>query len=104
MKIRPFGHFGLKVLSVGLAVLLWMAVSGEQTVERGLRVSLELQQFPSGLEIQGEPPSTVDVRVRGPSGTLGRLSPGDIFAVLDLRAARVGRRLFHLTPEQVRVP
>jgi len=102
--IRPFGHLGLKLLSVGLAVLLWMAVSGEQTVERGLRVSLELQQFPPGLEIQGEPLSTVDVRVRGASGTLGRLSPGDIVAVLDLRAARVGRRLFHLTPEQVRSP
>ena len=104
IKIRPFKHFGLKLLSVGLAVLLWMAVSGEQTVERGVRVSLELQQFPPGLEIQGEPPSTVDVRVRGASGTLGRVSPGDIVAVLDLRAARAGRRLFHLTPEQVRVP
>ena len=31
----PFGHFGLKVLSVGLAVMLWMVVSGEETVERG---------------------------------------------------------------------
>jgi YbbR domain-containing protein len=102
--IWPFRHFGLKLLSVGLAALLWMAVSGEETVERGLRVSLELQQFPPGLEIQGEPPSTVDVRVRGASGTLGRVSPGDIVAVLDLRAARVGRRLFHLTPEQVRAP
>jgi YbbR domain-containing protein len=102
--IWPFRHVGLKLLSVGLAVLLWMAVSGEETVERGLRVSLELQQFPPGLEIQGEPPSTVDVRVRGASGTLGRVSPGDIVAVLDLRAARVGRRLFHLTPEQVRAP
>jgi YbbR domain-containing protein len=102
--IRPFRHFGLKLLSVGLAVLLWLAVSGEETVERGLRVSLELQQFPPGLEIQGEPPSTVDVRVRGASGTLGRVSPGDIVVVLDLRAARVGRRLFHLTPEHVRAP
>jgi YbbR domain-containing protein len=42
--------------------------------------------------------------VRGASGTLGRLSPGDIVAVLDLRGARPGERLFHLTPEQVRAP
>ena len=104
MTIWPFRHFGLKLLSVGLALLLWMAVSGEETVERGLRVSLELQQFPAGLEIQGEPPSTVDVRVRGASGTLSRVSAADIVAVLDLRAARVGRRLFHLTPDQVRAP
>ena len=102
--IWPFRHFGLKLLSAGLALLLWMAVSGEETVERGLRVSLELQQFPAGLEILGEPPSTVDVRVRGASGTLSRVSAADIVAVLDLRAARVGRRLFHLTPDQVHAP
>src|SRR5207302_56403 len=40
----PFGHLGLKLLSFGLALLLWMVVSGEETVERGLRVPLELQQ------------------------------------------------------------
>jgi YbbR domain-containing protein len=102
--IWPFRHFGLKLFSFGLAVSLWMVVAGEETVERGLRVPLELQQFPSGLELQTEPPSTVDVRVRGASSALGRLSPADVVAVLDLRAARPGRRLFHVTPEQVRAP
>ncbi|OLD16581.1 MAG: hypothetical protein AUJ01_10275 [Acidobacteria bacterium 13_1_40CM_3_65_5] len=93
----------MKLLSVGLAVLLWMTVSGEETVERGLRVPLELQ-FPAGLELAGEVPTTVDVRVRGASGTLSRVSAGEVVAVLDLRSARSGRRLFPLTPEQVRVP
>jgi len=97
-------HFGLKVLSLGLALLMWMTVAGEETVERGLRVPLEYQQFPAGLELQGDFPPTVDVRVRGTSGALSRVSPGDVVAVLDLRAARPGRRLFHLTPEQVRAP
>ncbi|MGE3178387.1 MAG: YbbR-like domain-containing protein [Vicinamibacterales bacterium] len=100
----PFGHLGLKAASVGLAVALWMAVAGESTVERGLRVPLELQQFPEGLELQGEPPALVDVRVRGTSGVLARVGPGEIVAVLDLHGARPGRRLFQLTPEQVNVP
>jgi len=100
----PFGHFGLKAVSLGLAIALWMAVAGEETVERGLRVPLELQQFPPGLEVQGEPPTLVDIRVRGTSGALARLSPGDVIAVLDLHGARPGRRLFQLTPEQVRTP
>jgi YbbR domain-containing protein len=52
----------------------------------------------------GDVPTTADVRVRGASGTLSRVSPGDIVAVLDLRGARAGERLFHLTPEQVRAP
>ena len=103
-NVWPFRHLGLKLLSVALAVLLWMVVSGEETVERGLRVPLELQQVPAGLELLGEVPATVDVRVRGASGTLSRVGTGDVVAVLDLHGAQSGRRLFPLTPDQVRVP
>ena len=102
--IWPFRHSGLKALSLGLAALLWIIVTGEETVERGLRVPLELEQFPASLELQGELPATVGVRVRGPSGALSRMSAGDVVAVIDVRGARAGRRLFPLTPEQVRAP
>jgi YbbR domain-containing protein len=103
-RLWPFDHLGLKLLSVGLALLLWFVISGDETVERGLRVPLELQQFPQGLELQSEPPALVDIRVRGSSDTLSRVGPGDIVAVLDLHTARPGRRLFQLTPEQMRTP
>jgi YbbR domain-containing protein len=102
--IRPFRQIGLKIWSVFLAVVLWLAVSGDESVERGLRVPLELQQFPAGLELQGDAPALVDVRVRGESSALGHVGAGDIVAVLDLKTARPGRRLFQLTPEQVRAP
>jgi YbbR domain-containing protein len=100
----PFRHLGLKLLSVVLALLLWMVVAGEETVERGLRVPLELQQLPAGMELSGDVPTTVDVRVRGGSSTLSRVTPGDLIAVLDLRSARAGRRVFPMTSDQVRVP
>lgn len=103
-RLWPFRNLGLKLLSLGIGALLWISVSGEEVVERGLRAPLELQQFPQGLEIQGEAPSTVDVRVRGTSGALSRVGPGDIVAVLDLHAVRPGNRLFAMTPEQVRSP
>jgi YbbR domain-containing protein len=99
-----FQHFGLRLLSLALAIALWMAVAGEETVERGIRVPLELVQFPAGLELPFEAPTLVDVRVRGSSTMLSRVGPGDIVAVLDLRGARPGRRVFQLNPEQVRVP
>ena len=99
-----FGNVWLKLLSIGLALMLWMVVSGEETVERGLRVPLELTQVPAGLELLGDVPATVDVRVRGASGTLSRVAAGEVVAVLDLHTAQSGRRLFPLTPEQVRVP
>ncbi len=102
--MRIFNYFWLKLLSLGLAVLLWLVVSGGQIVERSLRVSLELQQFPAGLELQNEPPSGVDVRVRGEAGALARLSQADLVAVLDLEEAGPGRRLFHLGPDEVQTP
>jgi YbbR domain-containing protein len=102
--IWPFRHFGLKLLSLALGVLLWMVVSGEETVERALRAPLELQQVPVGVELAGDVPATVEVRVRGASGTLSRVGPGDIIAVLDLHSARPGRRLFPLTSDQMRLP
>jgi YbbR domain-containing protein len=97
-------HIGHKVVSVVLAVLLWLLVSGEQTVERALRVPLEFTNLPPQLELVGEPPAVVDVRVRGSSGTLSRVAAGELSAVLDVRTARAGDRLFHLTAEDVRAP
>mgnify|MGYP003694213149 CR=1 FL=1 len=58
-------HLGLKFVSIALAALLWVAVAGEQTVERSLRIPLEFTNLPSQLEVVGEPPTVVDVRVRG---------------------------------------
>jgi hypothetical protein len=97
-------NLGLKLLSICIAALLWLVVAGEHVVERVLRVPVELQNLPTDLEVVSNPPDTVEVRVRGSSGALGRLGPGQIAAVIDLRTARTGRRLFHLTPAMVSAP
>lgn len=104
MADSPFRNIWLKFLSISIATLLWLVVAGDRVVERALRVPIEFENLPQGLEIVGEPPETVDVRLRGSSGTLGRLTPGELAAVIDLRTARPGRRLFHLTPGSVNIP
>ena len=104
--MAPVGlrHPGLKIVSVVLAALLWLLVSGEQDVERSLRVPLEFTNLPRQLELVGEPPSLVDVRVRGSSGTLSRVAAPELAAVLDVRDAKAGLRRFNLTTTAVRVP
>lgn len=99
-----FRNVGLKFLSICIALLLWLVVAGDRVVERALRAPIEFQNLPAGLEIVGDPLESVDVRLRGPSGTIGALSPGDLAAIIDLRSARPGRRLFHMTASQVQVP
>ena len=83
---------------------MWLTVAGEHVVERSIRVPLEFRNIPSELEIAGDPPATVDVRLRGSSALLGKLEPGEIVAVLDLSTARPGSRLFHIRNEEVRAP
>lgn len=99
-----FGHLGLKALSIGIALVLWFGIAGQKQAERALRVPLEFQNAPEHLEMIDQPPDFVDVRVRGPAGTLGLLRSGDLVALLDLDTARSGRRLFHLGPQHVFVP
>jgi YbbR domain-containing protein len=104
MAYHPFRNLGLKFLSTAIAAMLWLVVAGERVVERVMRAPVEFQNLPAGLELVGIPPDTVEVRLRGSSGALSRMLPGDMAAVLDLRAARPGRRLFHVSASQVNVP
>mgnify|MGYP003342153711 CR=1 FL=1 len=66
-------HVSLKLVSIALAFLLWLVVSGEQVVERSFRIPLEFSNLPAQLEIVGDPPEVIDVRVRGSSGLLSRV-------------------------------
>ena len=104
MAYNPFRSFWLKAVAVGIATLLWVAVGGEKIVERSLRAPLEYQNLRDDLELVGEAPSTIDVRVRGTSTSLGRLSQGDLKAVLDVATARPGRNQFHISPDNVVAP
>jgi len=104
MAVRVFRNLGLKLLAVALGATVWYLVAGEQIVERALRIPLEFVNLPAQLELVGDAPAVVDVRVRGSSGALSRVTNGELVAVLDLRTARSGQRLFHLTGDDVLTP
>lgn len=104
MAYHPFRNPGLKLMAILLAVALWFTVAGEQNVERSIRVPLDFRNPPADLQILGDTPDTVDIRVVGSSAVLSRLDPGEVVARVDLTGARAGSRLFHIRPEEVRVP
>jgi YbbR domain-containing protein len=104
MAYHPFRHLGLKIVALAVATLLWLTVAGEHVVERIIRVPVEFRNIPPKLEVVGDPPANVDVRLRGSSAVLSRLEPGEVVAVLDLANARPGSRIFHIRNEEVRSP
>ena len=98
-------NLGLMLLAMALAIGLWLSVAGETVIERGFEVPLGFQNVPADLQVAGDPPDTVHVRVRGPMSIVNRLALGDVVAVLDLAGERPGeRRLFDMFADRVRTP
>ena len=95
---------GLKLLALALAVALWIQVAGQPVVERGIDVPLGFENVPESLQVGGDPPDTVRVRVRGASNIVSSLQAGDVVAAVDLAEERSGRRLFDMFAGRVRVP
>ncbi|MGE0393399.1 MAG: CdaR family protein [Vicinamibacterales bacterium] len=98
------GNLWRQVVAVLVAAGLWFLFGGQTVVERAIRVPLEFTNLPSGIEMTGEVPSVVDLRVRGSEAVLARIAPGELVAVLNLAGAGPGQRLFHVTGDDVRAP
>jgi YbbR domain-containing protein len=94
----------LKLVSLGLASLLWFVIAGEKTSEMGVSVPLELQNFPKELEVTGEPVDNVEVRLRASPGIIQRIGPGDVSAQIDLAGMQEGEHIVHLTEKSIRMP
>jgi hypothetical protein len=99
-----FANSGLKLLALAISFLLWSTYSAEPFVEIGFQVPLEFTSIPPELEISGEVPTQVHVRIRGRSAILRRLSAADLNVRVDLQDAKEGVSLVRITTEQVGVP
>jgi YbbR domain-containing protein len=99
-----FANAWLKLVALGLAFLLWWAVSHDPTVEAVITAPLEFHHAPENLEMSVEGATQVRVRVLGPERTVRSLSSTDVQAIVDLSGARTGERTFDLTAKQVHLP
>jgi len=97
-------NVALKLVSLGLAALLWFVIAGEKTSEMGVSAHLELQSFPKDLEVTGEPVDSVEVRLRASPGIIQRIGPGDVSAQVDLAGLEEGEHIVHLTEKSIRMP
>ena len=97
-------NLGLKIVSLGIAVLLWLAVTREPAAEIAFNVPIEFRNAPEKLEISSETIPQVQVRVRGPVRTVRDLAPSEVHAVIDLAGAKPPERTYDLNPARITVP
>jgi YbbR domain-containing protein len=103
MAWHPFRNFGLKVVAVGLGLLLWFTVSGQQAERMISGVPIVYRNKPTDLEITDQT-NLVDIHVRGLDSQLRAALPRDFEAGVDLTGARPGTQEFMLRTDHVMAP
>jgi YbbR domain-containing protein len=93
----------LKVVSLTLAVLLWIALNGEPKSEIGLKVPLEFRNSPKGVEVLGET-NAVDIRLSASSSMVKRIDASEVTASIDLSEWTAGERTYSLSESNLIVP
>jgi hypothetical protein len=90
----------LKLLALALAVVVWVAVTGEGRGVQDFRVPVDVL-LGSGVTLAGTPPTNVTVRLRGPDSLLRRVDPYDLSIRVDLRDTAGGERTVQLSARNV---
>jgi YbbR domain-containing protein len=99
-----FANAGLKLLALAISFLLWATYTAEPYAEVGFQVPLEFTNMPTHLEISGDVPTSVRVRVRGRSAFLRRMIAADLNMRIDLKDGTEGTKTLQITPEMVSAP
>ena len=99
-----FHNLGLKLISLGIATALWLAVSSEPVSEAAFNVAIVFKNMPDDLEISSELIPSAQIRVRGPERLVRRLEASDVHEEIDLTGMKPGERTFDLNKNQVNLP
>ncbi len=94
----------LKILSLLLSLVLWIAVVGPKSSELGISVPIQYTNLPAGMEITGKWMDKIDVRLKGPESGLANLKPGAVRAVIDLSGVLPGLNYYRITNKNIQVP
>lgn len=97
-------NWSLKLLALLIAFSLWATYNTDPVAEVGLTVPIEFVNVSPRLEIAGDVPTVVHLRVRGHAALLRRLTPGDLGVTLDLSGDGLGVTNVHLRPRDVDAP
>jgi len=104
MKKILFSNPGLKILSVVLAISMWIFVTYRGQSEMALDVPIGFKNMPKGLELLRESAKMVALNLRGQERLLKSLKPMDINVVIDLSNAKRGESTYYLDKNAVIVP
>jgi YbbR domain-containing protein len=97
--------WGLRLLALGLALVLWFALSFQRRETRSEKQVQAAITYMRGEDIVIlDPRQTVDVTLSGPRETINRVNPFDVSVQVDLRQVEAGTHEVTLAAENVSLP
>ncbi len=91
LQRHVFHNLGLKLISLALAVGVWLAVARDPVAEVAVDVPIEFRNIPQTLEISSENIPRAQIRLRGPERVVHRLQAADVYAEIELSGVEAGR-------------
>ena len=93
----------IKVISLILAIILWVFVKSKSGGEVGLVVPLEFYRVPANLIVTTVTDEAINVRITGSVIQLQRLPTREMRARIDLSRARPGTNSFDILPDNFNI-
>jgi YbbR domain-containing protein len=99
-----FKNFSLKLLSLLLAISLWLFANLKATADRTMKIPVLLDNLPTLLVITNTVSDYMNVRVDGPRRILSNLDPNVFPVHLDLSDAKIGVSNYQINEKMVQLP
>jgi YbbR domain-containing protein len=97
-------NWGLKVVSLLIASLLWLLVVSENQSEEHFKASLSLVNIPEELVITGGVPQYINVRIVGPRTIVSNVRQRKLGVTLDLGGMQSGTSTYEILPKRFAMP
>jgi YbbR domain-containing protein len=105
LRDRVFQNLGLRIISVLLAVGLWVFVNaGQHSSVEPFNIPVNYRGLPPGFVITNEHPDFVKLQISGPRTLLSLVDPSRLAMKLDLSGVGVGQASFKIGLESFNVP
>jgi len=104
MKQILLHNIGWKLLSLAIAIALWVAVAREPELATSISVPVEFKNVPEDLDFNSSLPDHVNLELRGSSGKLSHDHLEDVAVVLDLADAHAGERTYTIRSANINLP
>lgn len=93
-----------KAGTLGLVVVLWMMLAGQQDFEVTVSVPLEVRNLPSGMTVTEPLSQAVRVKVRGLRKDASTVNVKNLQVGLDLSKETAGKKSFPITRANIQLP